>query len=53
MTGICRPEDVSPANTILSNQIHDLEVEKIHKGELKKANEKGIISKFLDFLFAF
>ena len=53
VTGICRPEDVSPANTILSNQIHDLEVEKIHKGELKKANEKGVIAKFLDFLFAF
>ncbi len=53
VTGICRPQDVSPANTILSNQIHDLEVEKIHKGELKKANEKGIIAKFLDFIFAF
>lgn len=53
VTGICRPEDVSPANTILSSQIHDLEVEKIHKGELKKANEKGVIAKFLDFIFAF
>ncbi len=53
VTGICRPEDVSPANTILSSQIHDLEVEKIHKGELKKANEKGVIAKVLDFIFAF
>ena len=53
VTGICRPEDVSPANTILSSQIHDLEVEKIHKGELKKANEKGLIAKVLDFIFAF
>jgi flagellar L-ring protein precursor FlgH len=53
LTGVCRPQDVSPANTILSNQIHDLKIDKMHKGELKKANEKGIIAKFLDFIFAF
>lgn len=52
-TGICRPEDVTLANTILSNQIHDLRIEKTHQGELKKANEKGIISRVLDAIFAF
>ncbi|MCH8164710.1 MAG: flagellar basal body L-ring protein FlgH [Planctomycetes bacterium] len=53
VTGICRPEDVTAANTILSNQIHDLKIEKMHEGELKKANEKGIIAKVLDTIFAF
>ncbi len=53
VTGICRPQDVTPANTILSNQIHDLEIEKVHKGELRNATEKGIIAKVLDFIFAF
>ncbi|MCH8151957.1 MAG: flagellar basal body L-ring protein FlgH [Planctomycetes bacterium] len=53
VTGICRPEDVTAANTILSSQIHDLKIEKMHKGELKKANEKGIIAKVLDTIFAF
>lgn len=53
VTGICRSDDVSPANTILSNQIHDLSVEKVHEGELKNANEKGIIAQVLDAIFAF
>jgi len=53
LTGICRPEDVNAANTILSSQIHDLRIEKTHEGELKKTNEKGILSKILDTIFAF
>ena len=53
VTGVCRPEDVTPANTILSNQLHDLKIEKVHEGELKKANEKGIFTKILDAIFAF
>ena len=53
VTGVCRPDDVTPANTILSNQIHDLKIEKVHKGELKKANEKGILTKILEAIFAF
>jgi flagellar L-ring protein precursor FlgH len=52
-TGVCRPEDVTPANTILSNQLHDLKIDKGSEGELKKTAEKGIISKVLDFVFAF
>ena len=53
VTGICRSEDVTAANLIQSSQLHDLKVEKINKGELKKANEKGILAKFLDAVFAF
>jgi len=53
VTGICRAEDVSAANTVLSNQVFDLKVEKINKGELKKSNEKGIIAKVLETIFAF
>lgn len=53
VTGICRPGDVTAANTVLSNQIHDLCIMKTNRGELKKANEKGIISKVFDTLFAF
>ena len=53
VTGVCRPEDVTPANTILSTQLHDLRIEKIHQGELKKANSKGILTKILDAIFAF
>ena len=52
-TGICRPADITAANTILSNQIHDLVIQKMHKGELRKANEKGILAKVVDLIFAF
>ncbi len=53
VTGTCRPEDVTPANTILSSQLHDLKIEKITEGMLKDANEKGLFTKILDLLFAF
>jgi flagellar L-ring protein FlgH len=53
VTGICRPEDITAANSILSNQIHDLIVEKMHQGELREASKKGIISKVLETIFAF
>ncbi|MEE2908181.1 MAG: flagellar basal body L-ring protein FlgH [Planctomycetota bacterium] len=53
LTGICRPEDVTAANTILSNQIFDLQVEKRHKGEVPKAASKGILAQALDAIFAF
>ncbi len=53
VTGTCRPEDVTPANTVLSSQLHDLKVEKITTGELTNANEKGLFTKIIDFLFAF
>ena len=53
VTGICRPEDITLANTILSSQIHDLTVEKVHKGDLRQNTEKGFIAKVLDTIFAF
>ncbi len=53
VTGISRPEDVTPANTVLSNQLHDLRVEKVNAGVVKDANEKGLFTKLLDILFAF
>jgi flagellar L-ring protein precursor FlgH len=53
VTGICRPEDITAANTVLSNQIHDLMIDKVHHGELRKTSKKGIISKVLETIFAF
>ncbi len=53
VTGTCRPDDVTPANTILSSQLHDLKIEKITFGMLKRANEKGLFTQILDLLFAF
>lgn len=53
VTGVCRPDDVTISNTIYSNQIHDLIIHKMHEGELKKSNEKGLIARVLEFVFAF
>ncbi|MCH2132824.1 MAG: flagellar basal body L-ring protein FlgH [Phycisphaerales bacterium] len=53
LTGTCRPEDVTAANTILSNQIFNLQVEKRHKGEVRNAASKGILAQALDAIFAF
>jgi flagellar L-ring protein precursor FlgH len=53
VTGICQPQDVSPVNTILSTQLHDLRIEKVNEGALRKTSEKGLFTKVIDFLFAF
>lgn len=53
VTGVCRPEDITSTNTILSNQIHDLKIDREHAGELRKTNQKGIITQVIDTLFAF
>ena len=53
VTGICRAEDVTVVNTVLSNQLHDLSIEKMNQGELRRSTEKGIIARVLDALFAF
>jgi flagellar L-ring protein precursor FlgH len=53
VTGVCRQEDITPLNTVLSNQLHNLTVEKMHKGDLRDATDKGIIARVLDAVFAF
>jgi len=53
VTGICRPDDITPANTVLSNQIHDLAIDKVHVGELRDSSKKGIIAKVFETVFAF
>lgn len=53
LTGMCRPEDVSIDNTILSSQIYDLRLEKLHEGELRRTTKKGILTKVLETLFNF
>jgi flagellar L-ring protein precursor FlgH len=53
LTGVCRGEDVTDANTVQSNQMFDLRVEMQNEGEVRKGAEKGVITKVLDFLFAY
>jgi len=53
VTGTCRPDDISAANTIFSTQLHALTIERQHEGELKNANTKGLIARVLEAVFAF
>ncbi len=53
VTGICRAEDVSADNTVLSTQIADFNLRKTHKGNVRNATKKGFIPKLLDVINPF
>lgn len=50
-TGVCRVDDIGADNSVLSNQIADLFIDKQHEGHLKKAADKGFLTEVMDFLF--
>lgn len=51
LTGVCRPEDITAQNTVLSTQLHDMTLIKTHKGEIRKASKKGILTKIFEAIF--
>jgi flagellar L-ring protein precursor FlgH len=53
LTGICRVEDVSADNTVLSTQLYDLELEKKHTGAVRDTTRRGWVPKLLDVLNPF
>jgi flagellar L-ring protein precursor FlgH len=52
-SGICRAEDISADNTILSSAIHDQETTKTHKGTVREATRRGWGGKLLDAISPF
>ena len=53
MSGICRVEDVTADNTILSSQCYDLALEKNTRGMVRETTKRGGLTKFLDWLNPF
>lgn len=53
LSGLVREEDITQQNTVLSSQMADLRVILENQGSLKKAAEKGLITRVLDAVFAF
>ena len=53
VTGICRAEDVSADNTVLSTQLADFNLRKTHKGDVRNATKKGFFPKLLDVINPF
>jgi flagellar L-ring protein precursor FlgH len=53
LTGTCRAEDITAANSVLSTQMFDLELQKNHKGDVKAATNRSILGKLLDLINPF
>ncbi len=53
LSGICRPEDITDANTINSSQLADLRLLQQTEGEVTKSAKKGFIPRVLETIFAF
>jgi len=52
-SGVCRVEDITPDNTVLSTQLFDLEFTKVNKGQVRNGTKTGGLTKLLDFLNPF
>lgn len=53
LAGVARSDDITAQNTILSSQLANLSLAVENEGAVKKAAEKGFLTKFFDALFAF
>jgi len=52
-SGICRVEDLTPDNTVLSTQLYDLDFTKTNKGQVQTTTRTGLVHKLLDFINPF
>ena len=53
LTGICRAEDVTPDNTILSTQMFDKNLSKTHVGAVRDSTKRGWLARLLDVVSPF
>lgn len=53
LTGICRAQDVSADNTILSSQLYNLSLEKNHQGAIADTVKRGFFPRLLDIINPF
>lgn len=51
LSGVIRQDDITNANTVLSSQMADLRFEIKHEGEIRKAAQKGLVTRVLETLF--
>ncbi len=53
LTGTCRVQDIDASNSVLSTDLHDLDLQKVTKGMVHDGNKRGLIVRFLDWLNPF
>ncbi|MBX3364377.1 MAG: flagellar basal body L-ring protein FlgH [Phycisphaeraceae bacterium] len=53
LSGICRREDITSANTVLSTQLANLSLMQHNEGKVREAARKGLLTEIFDTLFSF
>lgn len=53
LTGVCRSEDVTPVNTVMSTQIAELVLVEVNHGAVREATRRGWVPKLLDMAGAY
>jgi len=53
LTGVCRGDDVTAENTVLSTQLAEPEIDVQHTGAVRDASRRGWLKRALDFLHPF
>ena len=53
LSGRCRREDITNANSVLSNQLADLTLKVVNEGELRDSNQPGWITRAFRTIFDF
>ena len=48
LSGVCRVEDLTVDNTILSTQLADLTISKQTRGEVRDGTKRGWLNQFID-----
>lgn len=51
VSGIVRPEDISPDNTVLSEKIADARIQYTGTGDLHQAARPGLLARFFNWIF--
>lgn len=51
VSGIVRPEDISPDNTILSEKIADSRIQYTGQGDTHQASRPGLLARFFNWIF--
>lgn len=53
LTGVCRSDDITPQNTVLSTQVANMKIDVEHKGSVRDATKRGILESLLGFISLF
>jgi flagellar L-ring protein FlgH len=53
LSGLCRTEDITEQNTVVSNLLFNLSLNVQHEGEMARTSRKGLIPRVLETLFNF